>query len=208
MFIPQLHLTWIPQSETYFASPTSTCKQQADVKTSMSQPTLQHSATHSTVLVPLSNKGTDSASWILTWSMVMFSTDRRSERSKVRQGVAWVQWAFSTFFTQGHLTCLFFLNINLKKGDLAHLREEKELMTDIHTNMGKSQDNYVEWQKPDQKKRVNVLWSHFYKMLGNGKLWWQQADQWLPADGDKGRERLLGGQRNFWSCCRQSWSWL
>lgn len=76
--------------------------------------------------------------------MVMFSTDRRSERSKVRQGVAWVQWAFSTFFTQGHLTCLFFLNINLKKGDLAHLREEKELMTDIHTNMGKSQDNYVE----------------------------------------------------------------
>lgn len=38
----------------------------------------------------------------------------------------------------------FFLNINLKKGDLAHLREEKELMPDIHTNMGKSQDNYVE----------------------------------------------------------------
>ena len=38
----------------------------------------------------------------------------------------------------------FFLNINLKKGDLAHLREEKELMPDIHTNMGKSQDNYLE----------------------------------------------------------------
>lgn len=42
------------------------------------------------------------------------------------------------------LSFFFFFNINLQKGDLAHLREEKELMTDIHTNMGKSQDNYVE----------------------------------------------------------------
>ena len=96
-----------PPVRNIFCIPNQYTQATGRCQTSMSQPMLQHSATHSIVLVPLS-KGTDSASWILTWFMVIFSTDRGSERSKVRQGVAWVQGAFSTFFTQGHLACLFF----------------------------------------------------------------------------------------------------
>lgn len=151
----------------------------------------------------------------------MFSTERGSGRSEARLGVAQVHWVLSTFFTWGHLACVYvyvyiyintiykyyiyiFSNTKPSKRRLASFEGGKG-MNDIHTNMDKFQDNYAKWQKPDQKERVSAVWPHFYKMLGNGNLWWQQA---ILGDGDKGREGLTTGTGNFWSWCRQSWSRL
>lgn len=43
-----------------------------------------------------------------------------------------------------------------------------EWIIDIYSNMNDHQNNYAEWKKTDNKK-LNSVWLHSYKILGDAK---------------------------------------
>ena len=38
---------------------------------------------------------------------------------------------------------------------------------DTCSNMDESQNNYVEWKKPEKKKKSNTIWLHLHESLEN-----------------------------------------
>ena len=63
--------------------------------------------------------------------------------------------------------------------------------------MHTTQNNYAQWEKPRQSKRIHTILYHFYK-TAKCKIvciWGMQVSERLSVEGKKRREKLQKGKR-------------